>query len=385
MSAKRNLQIITPYLVCSLEGVTHGLYWLWATVHQGIPMASATMAVAAGDLALLVLEVPTGVFADRLGAKRSLVLGSASQVVGLLLFWRARSAPTLVAAALTIALGDAFRHGADQALLYRSCAALGQPETFGRRFARAEAWALATVVGLTALGGWIVDRAGFDLAWALDVVLSLAGLALALAMTDLPATSGQPEGEEEGAAPPALASLAGRLPWGILVPVTLVGTLGSVAELFTQTTSRGGLGAQMVALVIAGALLLEALGAALVARGAVPIHPRALDAVALASVACLALTALSPAAIVPALIVLFLGAGMSPAIRGALVQRGAADSERATVASAASAVDMLGIAVGLPLAAWLHGRVGLPGTAAILGAVALLAWALSAVRRRPLA
>jgi hypothetical protein len=42
MSAKRNLQLITPYLVFTLEGVTHGFYLLWLTVQRGIsPFAAA--------------------------------------------------------------------------------------------------------------------------------------------------------------------------------------------------------------------------------------------------------------------------------------------------------------------------------------------------------
>jgi len=82
MSAKRNLQLITPYLASSLEGASHGFYLLWLSVHRGIsPFAAAAM-LAAGDLPLLVLDVPAGIFADRLGARRSLLLGSGFQALG---------------------------------------------------------------------------------------------------------------------------------------------------------------------------------------------------------------------------------------------------------------------------------------------------------------
>ena len=69
-------------------------------------------------------------------------------------------------------------------------------------------------------------------------------------------------------------------------------------ELLVQTTRRDdAIGASvMVALVIAGALLLEALGAALVARGVVPVNARVLDGVGLAVLAALGLAALSPVA-----------------------------------------------------------------------------------------
>src|ERR1700677_3461926 len=104
MSASRNVRLITPYLVCSLEGVTHGIYLVWLTVHRGVSPAAAALALAFGDTALLLLEVPTGVFADRVGARRSLLLGSLCQAIGILLFWRARAVVTVFAAALAIAL-----------------------------------------------------------------------------------------------------------------------------------------------------------------------------------------------------------------------------------------------------------------------------------------
>ncbi len=380
MPAARNLKLITPYLVFSIEGVTHGLYLFWLTVHRGISPVAATIALAAGDLALLVLDVPTGVFADRLGTRRSLLAGSACQVVGLVLFWQARSFVAVMIAALAIALGDAFRHGADQALVYRSCAALGQADGFGRLFARAQAWALAASVGLTALGGVLADRVGFDAAWALEVALSVAGLGLAWAMVDLAPMADEPADEEDGAAP--FAGLAARLPWSILVPATVVWTLGSIAQLLVQTTPRAGHGAQMVAAVIAGALLLEALGAELVARGVVPIHARALDAIGLAAIAGLAGIVIAPGMVLPCLVLIFLGTGMAPAIRGALVQATAREGERATVASAAGTLDMLAQTAGLPLAAWLNGRLSLAGTAAALGAAGLVAL-VATFRRRP--
>jgi MFS family permease len=378
MPATRNLRLFTPYLVCSLEGVCHGIYLLWLTVHKGISPLAATLAIAVGDVALLLLEVPTGVFADRLGARRSLLLGSACQVVGLVLFWRASSVVAVAVAVLAIAAGDAFRHGADEALLYRSCVAAGGAGAFGRVFARAQAWALAAMVGLTALGGWIAEHAGFDVAWALEVTLALVGLGLAWAMTELPAIPDEPcdpEDDPGGAGP--LAPLRARLPWSLIVPATIVVALGSAGELVVQTAPRAGFGAALVALVIASALVLEAVGAWLVARGLVPIRARVLDAIALTAAAALAGIALAPGVLWPGVMLIFLGSGMAPAIRSALVQADARDGERATVASAAGAVDMIGKTLALPLAAWLYGRSQLTGTAAVLGVAAVVVWALA--------
>ena len=228
MSAKRNLRLITPYLVCSLEGVSHGIYLLWLTVHKGISPFAAATAIAAGDLALLVLEVPTGVFADRLGARRSLLLGSACQVLGLVALLAGRLArrrwwsPRWPSRSATrSATAPTRRWSTDRAP--RSA----RPASFGRRFARAQAWALAAMVGLTALGGWIAEHAGFDAAWALEVALAVAGLALAWAMTELPAAPDEPDGRRGGRGRARSSpGCAARVPWSLIVPATIVGTLG---------------------------------------------------------------------------------------------------------------------------------------------------------------
>jgi hypothetical protein len=192
----------------------------------------------------------------------------------------------------------------------------------------------------------------FDAAWALELAISLAGFGLAIAMTDLPPAAEEPE-EDDDDASASFAALRARVPWALIAPAAMVGTLGSIGELFAQTTPRSGLGAPLVALAIAGALALEALGAALVARGVVPMNARALGAVSLAALAGFASLALGPAMLVPGVLAIFHANGIAPAIRSALIQERARDGERATLASAASAVDLLAKTLGLPLAAWL--------------------------------
>ena len=119
-------------------------------------LVAATM--AAGDLLLMALEVPSGWFADRFGNRRSLILGSLIQVAGMICCWLAHGFPGLVSACLLVAVGDAFRSGADQSLLYRTCAALNREREFQRLEARSRA---VHVIGLAALivaGGAIVSR-----------------------------------------------------------------------------------------------------------------------------------------------------------------------------------------------------------------------------------
>src|SRR5262245_16229435 len=104
----------------------HGLYLLWWVQERHVPPAFVAAVLRAGDLALLLLEVPTGWLADRYGHRVSLALGSLIQALAMLCCWLGQGVPGLLAASLLVALGDAFRSGADQALLFRTCVAMGR-------------------------------------------------------------------------------------------------------------------------------------------------------------------------------------------------------------------------------------------------------------------
>src|SRR4030095_13681290 len=120
-------------------GVMHGLYLLWWVQEKQMSPAVVAATLAAGDLAIMLLEVPTGWFADRFGHRRSLIVGSFAPVLGMLCCWLRQGMPRQICARVVVALCDAFRSGADHALLYRTCVALRREVDFQRIQARTEA------------------------------------------------------------------------------------------------------------------------------------------------------------------------------------------------------------------------------------------------------
>ena len=211
----------------------HGLYLLWWVQEKGIPAPIVATILAAGDLALMVLEVPTGWLADRFGHRASLIAGSFAQILGMLLCWLGDGIGGLIAASVLVALGDAFRSGADQALLYRTCQALGCEEAFQRIEARARAIQIAALVGLVLAGGAIVKAWGFDVGWAVETALCAVGLAIAFSMTEPPSAVSDARVSSRGHA---------TISWSmalLILPASLLGGAAGAASFLAQTAGRG--------------------------------------------------------------------------------------------------------------------------------------------------
>jgi MFS family permease len=310
-----------------------GLYLLWWTQEKQMSPALVAATMAAGDLLLMALEIPTGWFADRFGNRRSLILGSLLQVAGMISCFLVDGTLGLVGACLLVAVADAFRSGADQALLYRSCVAVGREPDFQRIDARSRSIQVVALALLIVAGGAIVTRWGFVAGWAVEALLCALGAAVAFAMTEPPASE---EGDEE-----ALPSPRANVPWKtaalVIVPLAFLDAAGSAGSFLLQT--NGDRSPAAVTLLVALITLSNAVGSAIASR--LPAAGVRAQIVAAAIGALLVIAALvSPAMLVPVTIALSFGTGVLHPLRAASIQRIASDDVRARAASAANACDM---------------------------------------------
>ena len=327
-----------------------GLYLLWWVQEKQMSPALVAATMAAGDLLLMALEVPTGWFADKFGNRRSLILGSLVQVAGMICCWLAEGIPGLVLACLLVAVGDAFRSGADQALLYRTCVALNRESDFQRIEARSRAVHVIALAGLIVAGGAIVTTWGFAAGWAAETMLCAIGGAIAYAMLEPPEYADADEND--------VPSQGVRIPWKtaaiVILPLAFLDAITSAASFIMQTS--GGSGASEVTLIVAVITLADAAGSTLAGRlaAAGPRVPVALAAAGTV-VACVALT--WPAALIPATIALSFATGLSHPLRAVAIQRMVSDDMRARAGSLASACDMaLSTILLLVTGRWLAGR-----------------------------
>ncbi len=309
-----------------------------------LPPAAVAAILAAGDVALLLLEVPTGWFADKCGHRASLIVGSVVQVAAMVCCWLGAGVPELVVASLLVAVGDAFRSGADEALLYRSCAALGKEDRFLTIASRAHTLEVCALVGLVAGGGVVATTWGFHAAWAGEIVLCAAGAACAWAMLEPPAASAPNEavGESDEAAAVAWTRFV-----PVIIPVAFLGGAASAGSFLAQTS--GTRGAAELTVLVAVITAAEAAGAALAPR--VPAAgARGQLMLALGGVLLIAAALVAPVTFHAAVVGLAFLEGVGEPLRAAAIQRAARDGMRARAASAANACDMIFSTIALPLA-----------------------------------
>jgi hypothetical protein len=354
----------------------HGLYLMWWVQEKHVPAATVAVLLAAGDLAITALEIPTGWLADRYGHRASLLAGSVAQIVGMLLAWLGEGPLGLLAAVLVIAVGDAFRSGADQALLYRSFVALDRESDFQRIESRSHGLQLVALVVMILTGGAIVRWWGFAAGWMAETVVSTIGLAIAWAMIEPPAAVESSDASDnagiadaaEGidaardrqqpavrhqssamtditataiATRPALTTLR-PLAW-LIAPAALVHAASSGTAFLAQTA--GGSEATRMTMLVAVITLAEAMGAGLAAR--LPAQRSSqLILAAIGTLVTIAAFAV-PVLFMPGVVVLSLLTGIVEPLRAASIQRLAADHVRARAASIASAFDRALVTIAL--------------------------------------
>ena len=323
-----------------------GLYLLWWVQSRHISAALVGAILAAGDFTLLLVEVPTGWFADRFGHRRSLIVGSTAQVLGMLACWLGRNVTDLIAACVLVAVGDAFRSGADQALLYRTCVALGREGDFQRVESRTQAARLAGLVALVLAGGAIVTRWGFNAGWAAETALCAAGVAIACAMREPPRADAAATNDGD-AKPRAARRMGVRTIISLLAPAALLGAAASGASFLAQTA--GDSEPARNTLLVAFITLAEAAGAALAMRASAA-GARAQARLVVLALLTIGVASAFPATLVAVVIALSFLAGIAYPLRAAAIQRAVPDEVRARAVSAASACDMAIKMIALPLA-----------------------------------
>lgn len=171
------------------------LFRLLATSYLWVPIFVPYMlsrGLSFGDVMILggiysavviVVEVPTGAFADRLGRRTSMMAGSLTMAASCLAAYYADSFGAFLVAEVLAAVSMSLCSGADSAYLFDLLASHGAAHEYGRRESAASAWHQAGSAVAYAAGGALA-MVDLRLPYLITAVVAVAAFATAASMGD---------------------------------------------------------------------------------------------------------------------------------------------------------------------------------------------------------
>ena len=151
----------------------------------GLSLADIFVLQAVFGLSVVLIELPSGYVADRVGYRRSLLVGAALWCAGWLIYTAATSFAGVMVAEVVLGGGSAFISGADRALLWVSLEAEGRQSQYTRWDGRVRAAAQVGEAGSAAIGGWLYSLAPRLPFW-LQVPVSLLAAGIMGALREVP-------------------------------------------------------------------------------------------------------------------------------------------------------------------------------------------------------
>lgn len=163
---------------------------------------------------IILVEIPTGVFADRIGRRRSMLIGALTMVASCLLAARAHSFAEFAVAEALGAISIAMCSGADSAYLFDFLREHGRTHEYSRHESTASAWHLMGSAIAFAGGGLLAQ---IDLALPYLVTAGVAAIAAVIACV---LHDDRPLAETRAA--PSRGALANVRSWGAQMRDALV-------------------------------------------------------------------------------------------------------------------------------------------------------------------
>jgi MFS family permease len=165
------------YVLFPLPVIT--LFW---KDHIGMSLTDIMVLQAVFGVAVVLLEFPTGYFADRVGYRASIVVGGILWMIGWLVAGGS-TFPAIAVAEIVLGAGTAFMSGADRALLWVSLEGTARTAAYTRWDGRLRAAAQTSEAVSSAVGGWLYAVAARLPIW-LEVPAAAVMVGTALTLRD---------------------------------------------------------------------------------------------------------------------------------------------------------------------------------------------------------
>lgn len=189
MSVSRNIRLL-------------GWFNFWADFRPYAPIAILYFSQVSGSYALgmsvysvtmlaqSLLEVPTGVFSDRIGRKKTVICGAVAGVFALTFYAIGGSYLALVIGGIFEGLGRAFYSGNNDALLHDTLSETGQREAY-QEFKGKTSSMFQLALGISSIMGSLIAALSFQVVMWVSVVPMALALLVSLRMVEPRAHSRQ--------------------------------------------------------------------------------------------------------------------------------------------------------------------------------------------------
>ena len=368
-------------LVSGME-FTSGV-WILYLQRQGLSLTEIGLAESAFHLAPVLLEIPSGSFADLVGRRWSLAIGALLVAISTALLFAADSLPMAALALFLNGASYSFRSGADQAWLYDSLGerATGFAGILGRLLG-----ASYLVAGAALWIGAALSDSSFTWPFILTISGSLAAVWLAVGLKEPPRGVGAEEKHHSVLSHLGQVATAIRqrpLIAGMLLLSGMFWTAGTIPGLYLQASfSERGMSNGSIGLVLGLSLVVTAFGAA-VADRFLPGKRFVWQLIPLTVLAGLGIMGAAYEVLLlaaTAYIISELAAGLLEPLLFAWFNRNIPSGQRATLLSVDSWIFSVTMIGAFPLGGWLAETYGWAalyllcgGWRVLLGVVALLA------------
>lgn len=374
----------------------HRPFYVFVFLERGLSMSQIVLLHMIFSLAVILLEVPTGAWADRLGRRPSMGLGALLMALASVGYFFAPGFATIAACEFVFAAGLTLTSGADSAYLYDQLQAVGRANEYLRREANASAAKFAGLGVAAAAGGLLVYLVNLEVTFLVTAGVSFCAFGLTLLFPESHAP-GRVKSAQGAAGlglhiAEAARSISGnRAIWWVILYSSLIFVLIRVSDtLFQPVLKNQGFPEVGVGLAFAGLSFVAALAALRVGRVSWSRWegPILWSLPVLLATTYLFVSLFGPVAAVALMVPHFLVTGVYSPVIKTLINQEVSDSRvRATVLSAESAFKRLSVLAVTPLLGLIFsvtrdaGSTGGPSEASmrwallLCGGIALLALA----------
>ncbi len=182
---KRNIAVLYAFSFCWLALVIIPVIVPFFA-SKGLSLAEVFLLQSVFALSVVIFEVPSGYFADLIGRRNALVIGSVFHGIGFTLLCFADDFAGLVLFEVTVGLGMSLLSGADLSLLYDSQIALKQTPAEKTRGIANLRFVKASAEGVASLLGGLLVLWSFDAVVLANAIIAWIPLGLSFFLIEAP-------------------------------------------------------------------------------------------------------------------------------------------------------------------------------------------------------